>query len=555
MKKDVSGWQVRLDDALIERHTRSGAWQNKTVAELAQALAARDPARITHVFEGRAYAIGELVADADALAAKLRDRGLRPGDVVSFQLPNWAEAMVVDLAAAMLGLVVAPIVPIYRDAEAAFMLADCGVKAAFVPTTYRGYDYLAMMRRLAPQLPDLKFISSVRAAPGERDRDSYETLVGARMMFGSRPTIDPNAVKLILYTSGTTGRPKGVLHSHNTMAHTVRRAAQHWGQGEGDTMLMASPVTHITGFGSGLELPLLSGTRVVFMERWNAAEGIDLIEREQATMSMGATPFLQELLGEAEKQGRRLPSLRTYACGGAAVPPALVRKVYDMLDNCRAFRVFGSSEVPLTTLGFVGDNQIELAAETDGEIVHYEVRVTDDDGKVLPAGKEGEICVRGPAMMLAYADPQQTAESFDADGYFLTGDLGYVTAQNAVVITGRKKDLINRGGEKVSAKEVEDILHLHPAIEEAAVVAMPHDRLGETVCAYVTLKAGQALGFEQMIAHVAAAGIAKQKYPECLVVLDSFPRTASGKIRKDQLRADIRTRQQAAQNDDQKVPA
>lgn len=555
LRTDVSGWQVRLDDALIERHTQSGAWHNRTISELAEALAAAEPNRITHVFEGQGYRIATLVADAEALAASLRDRGLRPGDVVAFQLPNWIEALVLDLAASMLGLVVAPIVPIYRDAEAAYMLADCGAKAAFVPTQYRGYDYLAMMQRLAPQLPDLQFISTVRATPQLRDGDSYETLIAARKKLGSRVKVDPNAIKLILYTSGTTGRPKGVLHSHNTMAHSVWRAMQHWGQGADDTMLMASPVTHITGFGSGLELPLLCGTRTVVMERWNAAEGVALIEREQATISMGATPFLHELLAEAELQGRRLPSLRSYACGGAAVPPALVRKAAQALDNCRAFRVFGSSEVPLTTLGFVGAGQTELAAETDGEIVHYEVRVIDDEGRIVAVGEEGEICVRGPAMLLGYADPQQSAEAFDADGYFLSGDLGYLTPENAIVISGRKKDLINRGGEKISAKEVEDILHLHPAIEEAAVIAMPHERLGETVCAYVTLKSGQALNFAQMTGHVAGAGVAKQKYPEYLVVLDAFPRTASGKIRKDQLRIDIRARLQLEQTEGRKASA
>lgn len=540
MRTDVSGWQVRLDEALIGRHEQSGAWQNKTIADLARALAKREPQRVTHVFEGRAWTIGELVAGADSLAASLRGMGLRPGDVVSFQLPNWVEALVIDLAAAMLGLVVAPIVPIYRDAELAYMLADAGVKAAFVPGDYRGVDFMAMMRRLAPQLPALKHICSVRLPPGQRDAASYEVMAGAGKKLGSAPAVDPNAVKLILYTSGTTGRPKGVLHSHNSMEYAVRRAIEHWGQGDGDTILMASPVTHITGYGSGLELPIQSGMRAVFMERWNAAEGVALIDSEQATMSMGATPFLQELLAEAAKQGKRLPSLRIYACGGAAVPPALVRKAGEVLENCRAFRVFGASEVPLTTLGFVGEGQVDLAAETDGEIVHYDVRVVDDEGRDLPIGVEGEICARGPAMMLGYADPQQTAESFDEDGYFRTGDLGHVTAERAIVITGRKKDLINRGGEKISAKEVEDILHRHAAIDEAAVVAMPHERLGETVCAFVTLKAGQALDFEQMIAHVGANGVARQKYPERLVVLDAFPRTASGKIRKDQLRERIR---------------
>ncbi len=549
MRTDVSGWQVRLDDALIAGHVGSGAWRNQTIADAARALAAREPQRVTHVFEGRAWTIAELVRDADALAASLRAMGLRPGDVVSFQLPNWVEALVIDLAAAMLGLVVAPIVPIYRDAELAYMLADAGVKAAFVPGEYRGVDYMAMMQRLAPQLPALKHIFPVRAARGDGDAPGYEQLTGAGNKlgneFGNAPVVDPNAVKLILYTSGTTGRPKGVLHSHNSMDYAVCRAIAHWGQGDGDTILMASPVTHITGYGSGLELPILSGMRAVFMERWNAAEGVALIEREQVTMSMGATPFLQELLAEAARQGKRLPSLRSYACGGAAVPPALIRQAGEVLENCRAFRVFGASEVPLTTLGFVGDGQVDLAAETDGEIVHYEVRVVDDDGRDLPDGVEGEICARGPAMMLGYADPRQSEESFDGDGYFRTGDLGHVTAQRAIVITGRKKDLINRGGEKISAKEVEDILHRHAAIDEAAVVAMPHERLGETVCAFVTLKAGQLFDFEQMIAHVGATGVAKQKYPECLVVLDALPRTPTGKIRKDRLREDIRARLQA----------
>lgn len=546
MRTDVSGWQVRLDDAQIARNTASGAWQNQTVAELATLMAASDPQRITHVFEGKSYAIGTLLADAEALAASLYQCGLRCGDVVAFQLPSWSESMVIDLAAALLGLVVAPIVPIYRDAEMLFMLGDCGAKAVFVPTLYRGFNYLEMLQRLAPQLPALQFVASVRAAPEQQDSSSYEALVGSRLPLVARPRVDANAVKLILYTSGTTGRPKGVLHSHNTMAYAIRSAARFWGQGEGDTMLMASPVTHVTGFGSGLELPLLCGMRTVFMERWDAAQGVALIDSEQATISMGATPFLQELLAEAEKQGRRLPSLRTYACGGAAVPGALIRKVSAVLDHCRAFRVYGSSEVPLTTIGFIGLDQAELAAETDGEVVHYDVRVADDDGVAVADGSEGEILVRGPAMLLGYADVQQNADSFDADGYFLTGDLGHLTPERAIVVTGRKKDLINRGGEKVSAKEIEDILYLHPAIEEAAIVAMPHARLGETVCAFVTLKAGQSLTLEQLLLHVAAAKVARQKHPECLIVLEAFPRTASGKVRKDQLRIDIRQRLQAA---------
>ena len=546
MRKDVSGWQVRLDEALIERYTASGDWPGKTLAEFAEDLARRDPDRVTHVFGAQRCTVSELLAEAELLAAGLQRRGLVAGDVVSFQLPNWREAVVIDLATTMLGLVVAPIVPIYRDAEVAFMLADAGVKAAFFPTNYRGFDYAAMMQGLAPTLPGLRLLCSVRGEPGG---DSYEAMIGEGKRLTERPKVDANAVKMILYTSGTTGRPKGVLHTHNTGPLRLRRAFENWSRGSAvagldNILLMASPVTHVTGQ-SGMEIPFCSNTRTVFMERWNAVEALDLIDAEQVTASVGATPFLHELLSAAEAGGRRLPSLQVFACGGAEVPPALICKAYEVLEQCRAFRVYGSSEVPLTTLGFAGVGEMEMAASTDGQIADYEVRILDDEGNRLSVGQEGEICVRGPSMFLGYGDPEATAASFDADGFFATGDLGRVTSEGAIVITGRKKDLINRGGEKVSAKEVEDILHRMPAIKEAAVVAMPHARLGETLCAYVIAQPGAGLDLDALLAFVAASGVARQKYPEHLVVVEDFPRTASGKIRKDRLRADIRERQQA----------
>jgi acyl-CoA synthetase (AMP-forming)/AMP-acid ligase II len=530
--------------AFVARYRDAGVWLDQTVAEFAAAVAEREPGRITHVFEGQPCRIGDVLREAHALAAALQARGLERGDVVAFQLPNWREALVIDLAAALLGLVVAPIVPIYRDAEVAHMLADSGARAAFFPAVYRGHDYAAMMQRLAPALPALRLCCPVRG-PALAGADSYEALVGEQRPWRGAPRVDANAVKLLLYTSGTTGRPKAVLHSHNSGPVTLRKAFEHWGQRPGDTVLMASPVTHVTGFSYGMELPLVCGTRTVFMERWEAAEAVALIEREQVSASMGATPFLHELLTEAARQGQRLPSLRLFACGGAEVPQALIRRSAEVLANCRAFRVYGSSEAPLVTLGFVREGTLDLAATTDGELVHYEARIVDDDGRELPPGQEGEIRVRGPAMALGYADAAQTAESFDADGYFATGDLGRLTPERAIVVTGRKKDLINRGGEKISAKEVEDILHRHPAVDEAAVVAMPHERLGETVCAYVVPRSGSHLDFAQLQECMAGAGVARQKHPERLVLVESLPRTASGKVRKDQLRLDIRERLRA----------
>ncbi|MEN9316150.1 MAG: hypothetical protein RIS35_2543 [Pseudomonadota bacterium] len=541
------GWRIRADETLRRRYVAAGIWRNRTVADAALALADAEPERITHVADDRPHRVADLVGQARALAAGLSARGLRAGDVVSFQLPNWPEAIAVDLACAMLGLVVNPIVPIYRDAEVAFSLADCRARAIFVPEAFRGFDHLAMMRRLAPQLPDLRLIASVRAAAP--DGDSFEALTGGDAKPATLPRVDPDTVKMIMYTSGTTGRPKGVLHSHNTLPRAIEASVRHWGLGDGATFLMASPVTHVTGYSCGIEMPFLCGTRTVLMDRWDAAQAVGIIDREGVNATVGATPFLAELVAQAERLRSRLPSLQVFACGGAAVPPELIRKANTVLEHCRAFRVYGSSEAPFVTLGFLRPEQATLAAETDGEIIDFEVRIVDDEGREVAPGGEGEICARGPALFLGYADTAQTEESFDTDGWFHTGDMGRVTPERAVVVTGRKKDLINRGGEKVSAKEIEDLLHTHPAVREAAVVSMPHARLGETVCAYVIPASGASLSLADLTKTIESAGVARQKLPERLVTVEDFPRTPSGKIRKDLLRADIRERLAQARED------
>jgi acyl-CoA synthetase (AMP-forming)/AMP-acid ligase II len=513
----------------------AGEWPaEKTIWQLAEAIVERDPDRITHVFEDERCRVADLIREAMHLSAALAARGFVAGDVVAFQLPNWREALIVNLACCRLGVALAPIVPIYREAELAFMLKDCGARAIFVPGVYRGHDYTAMLGRVQDKLSSLLDVFPVRAEVA--GRSSYEDLIQSAPQVDFAPPVDPDAVKLVLYTSGTTGRPKAVLHSHNSRARGVCAVYEEWRQGEGDVMLMASPVTHITGFGSGLELPFLTGMRTVFMERWDAARGVELIDRERATISMGATPFLQELLDAADKAGSRLPSLRCYACGGAAVPPALIRRAWTQLENCRAFRVYGSSEVPLVTKGFFGAEQMDRAAETDGQIRNYEVRIVDDEGKDAPFGIDGEICVRGPSMFLGYLDPKQTIDSSTEDGYFRTGDIGCMSEDRALQITDRKKDLINRGGEKISAKEVEDILYRHAAVAEVAVIAVPHARLGETTCACVVLKPGCTLDFDALNRHVADAGVARQKLPERLEIVEALPKTPSGKVRKDELR-------------------
>lgn len=545
MRQDISGWNVQWSEERAAQWVREGQWLNRTLADAARDAAAHEPDRVTQVCGGRDVTAGEVWAGATRLAAALWARGFRAGDVIAFQMPNWHEAAFIDVAACLLGVVVCPIVTIYRDTEVELILSDSRAKGIFVAERFRGFDFAAMLARLRPALPNLAHVWTVRGTQPDTADGDLRTLMADAPALPALPAVSPDAVKLVLYTSGTTGRPKAVLHSHNSLIRATLMCARHWGIAPGDTTLMPSPVTHVTGFSHGLEMPFFGGTRCVLMEKWNAAEAADIIEREQVSFTIGATPFLQELMDVAEASGRTLPSLRLFPCGGAAVAPEIIYRVARVLPNCRSFRVYGSSEAPMITFGFCAPGQERLAAETDGEIVDYEVRVVDLDGRPLGLGQEGEICARGPALFLGYADPAHSAEAFDADGFFRTGDIGYVTADRAVVFTGRIKDLINRGGEKISAKEVEDLLHQHPAVMNAAVVAMPHPRLGETVCAYVIPKPGATVTAADIVALLDAAGVAKQKYPERFIFVDDFPKTASGKVKKDLLRADVRERLQA----------
>jgi len=515
----------------------TGLWDERTVAEQALALAEADPGFVCFVEGETQVTRAEVISDAKALSASLHGRGLRPGDVIAFQVPNWREAAVINLAAALSGLVINPIVPIYRDHEVTQMLADCRARALFVPASFRKFDYAAMALRIAAALPDLDHVFTVRG-DGE---DDYAALVEAgRAQRFDCPRVDPMGVKMVLYTSGTTGRPKGVLHSHVTLSRILRVSGEHWGLKPGEATLMPSPVTHISGYANGLEAPFVCGTRTVLMESWNAQEALALIARHGLVATVAATPFLVELAQAARETGTRLPGFRFFACGGAAVPNDLIPAANAAFADCRAFRVFGASEVPLVTFGWPRDER--LAATTDGQVIDYAVRVVDSGDRIVPDGEEGEILAHGPGMMLGYADEAQTREAITPDGYFRTGDLGVLSPDGALTITGRKKDLIIRGGENISAKEIEDVLHAHPQVREAAVVAMPHPRLGEGVCAYVIASPGAGLDAELLVAHIAASGLARQKTPERFEFVEDFPRTASGKVRKDRLRAEIKAK-------------
>jgi acyl-CoA synthetase (AMP-forming)/AMP-acid ligase II len=545
MRHKDSVWKTRLNGSMIARFTSSGAWSGVTLVHSARQCARETPDRVAVIDGGEVRTFRQVFDDAMSLVAVLHELGMVHGDVLSFQLPNWRETMVINLAASLGGFVVNPIVPIYRDAEVGFILKNSRTRVLFVPETFRGFDYLAMVERLRPELPALQEVIVVRG--GRPGYPSYLSSLTAqqgvpRPEFSTHPDeatgVDPNDVKLLLYTSGTTGNPKGVLHSHNTLRSEVDAVTNFWKLSQDDVILMPSPVTHITGYLYALEMAFALGAPVVFMDRWNAACAAELVVEHGVTVSIGATPFLAELVAELESQRVTLPSLRLFACGGAPVPTEVVRRANNVLPNCLVFRVYGSSEAPTITVGVAAGDPAELGASTDGCIINHEVRIVDAvNGELLPDGKEGEILTRGPEVMLGYTHWEDMLDAFDEDGFFRTGDLGFISHDRYITISGRKKDLIIRGGENISAKEIEDVLYRHPAVAEAAVVAMPHLRMGETPAAFVVLRPGTALTFEEMTAFLEEARLARQKIPERLFAVDRMPRTASGKVLKHVLRA------------------
>ena len=528
MQQDPSGWRTRLTPDMIARYRAEGAWADRTIGGQLRALAAAAPGQTLFIDDRRTLGAAEVLDRATGLANALAGLGLKAGDVVSFQLPNWHEAVLVELACALGGFVCNPIVPIYRDKEVGFILANARSRILFVPETFRGFDYRAMLERLAGQSPDLAHIFYVRSAGG-----AFDALIdGAAATPLADP--DPNHIKLLLYTSGTTGAPKGVLHTHNTIDCEVRNFAHSLGLGSGDVVLMPSTLCHITGYLYGIQMPVTLGIPAVLMDVWNAAAAADLVDRHGVTFTIGATPFLQELAQYSEREQRPLPSLRLFASGGAPVPPSIVHTAERAFADCRAFRLFGSTEAPTVTLGVLDEGAADLRAETDGRVVGHEVRLVHPDGSPCDDGEEGEIVTRGPELCVGYA--WELNDAFDADGFFHTGDLARFDARGNLTVTGRAKDLIIRGGENISPKEIEDMLYTHAAIRDAAVVAMPHARLGETACAFVTLHDGASFGMEDLRALFEAGGLARQKWPERLEILDALPITPSGKIRKNVLR-------------------
>jgi cyclohexanecarboxylate-CoA ligase len=523
--------RARHDTARAAQAYRRELWVHTTLADSLRAAAEISPRRTVLVDKNTRLDCATLYTQAAGLANALRAR-MPTGSVVSFMLPNWHEAAVIYLAATLAGMVVNPILPSLRDHDLRFILEDIETAMIFVPHQFGGHDYAAMLERVTAAMSPAPEVVVLRGESGSQT--PYPALLGLEPDATRLPVLDPDAVRMVLYTSGTTGRPKGVLHSHNSIHALICQIRDQWDVEPGDKFLVPSPIAHIGGSIYAFECPLLLGTTAVLMDRWDPAVAVALMNSECCTHMAGATPFLQQLLSAAERADNRLPDLKVFICGGASVSPSLIRRAAQYFDRAVVTRVYGCTEVPVATVGAPRRDEAGRAADTDGRAGIAEIKLVAHGA--APAD-DGEICVRGPQMLLGYRHPEDDADSFDDAGFFRTGDLGRWVDDQYLVVTGRVKDVIIRNGENISAKEVEDLLADHPGIAEIAVVGLPDDRTGERACAVIVPACEPRPDVANLLALLQSKGVAKFKAPEQVVIWDALPKNDAGKILKDQIRA------------------
>ncbi len=522
----------------------AGDWRDVTLLHhLARAVAATpDKTAVAAIrtdgVEGRSetrLSYRQLDGLADRAAAGLAARGVGRGDTVSFQLPNWWEFTVLHLACLKLGAVSNPLMVIFRERELSFMLDLAETSVLVVPAQFRGFDYAGMASNLRARLPRLRHVFT--AGGSGAGAEPFEALLAGAPL--ARVTdLGADDVIQLLYTSGTTGEPKGVLHTSNTMLSNLVPFADRLGLGADDVIHMPSPMAHQLGFMYGLVLPVMLGATAVLQDVFTAPEMARQIIQEGASFTMGATPFLNDLTEHVAASGAGTPSLRVFVSAGAPIPRALVTRARPTL-GAAVISAWGMSENGAVTTTRLDDPE-EKATTTDGlALPGMAVRVIDAEGDVLPAGAEGRLQVRGCSNFAGYLKRPEL-DNTDADGWFDTGDLARMDGEGYIRIAGRSKDIIIRGGENIPVVEVENLLYRHPAIAEVAIVGYPDARLGERACAFVKLREGAELSFADMAAFLADQQMARQYIPERLEIMDALPRTPSGKIQKFRLRETAR---------------
>jgi cyclohexanecarboxylate-CoA ligase len=528
-------FQPLLSQARIRQHETAGVWPVPGMRELLRQRLAITPQALFIVDGDTRLTFQDLALRVDRLAAGLVQIGLRAGDVVSWQLPSWWEAAVLAIALDHIGAISNPIIPIYREREVTFIANQARARMLVVPSVFRRFDYRELAGAVRRDAATVEHILVVRGEAGA-GMHTFDTVLGNESATPPPVISDPHGVAFLFYTSGTTAEPKGVMHTRSTLgayAHvnTIVAGAQ-----PGAVGLLQFPLTHIGGIGSFLVSPLINGSRVVCLDPWDPEQALDLIEREQVTSAGGPPAIIQGMLNARGFTPERVRSVRVVGSGAADIPPELIRTVRRRLA-AHSYRSYGLTECPMLTSGMVDDSE-DHCALTDGRASPgCVVRIVDDEGRPVSPGAEGEIEGFGPQMCVGYVNPALNSGAFTADEYVRTGDLGVMDRDGYVRVTGRKKDIIIRKGENLSAKAIEDVLHEHPGIAEAAVIGVSDPGSGERVCACVVMREhAPTLTLATLRVFMEEKQVMRQKIPEQIEILAQLPRNATGKVLKYELR-------------------
>ncbi|ELF2460311.1 medium-chain fatty-acid--CoA ligase [Escherichia coli] len=524
-------------------YRQQGLWGDASLADYWQQTARAMPDKIAVVDNhGASYTYSALDHAASCLANWMLAKGIESGDRIAFQLPGWCEFTVIYLACLKIGAVSVPLLPSWREAELVWVLNKCQAKMFFAPTLFKQTRPVDLILPLQNQLPQLQQIVGVDKLTPATSSLSLSQIIADNTPLTTAITTHGDELAAVLFTSGTEGLPKGVMLTHNNILASERAYCARLNLTWQDVFMMPAPLGHATGFLHGVTAPFLIGARSVLLDIFTPDACLALLEQQRCTCMLGATPFVYDLLNLLEKQPADLSALRFFLCGGTTIPKKVARECQQR--GIKLLSVYGSTESsPHAVVNL--DDPLSRFMHTDGyAAAGVEIKVVDDARKTLPPGCEGEEASRGPNVFMGYFDePELTARALDEEGWYYSGDLCRMDEAGYIKITGRKKDIIVRGGENISSREVEDILLQHPKIHDACVVAMPDERLGERSCAYVVLKAPHhSLSLEEVVAFFSRKRVAKYKYPEHIVVIEKLPRTASGKIQKFLLRKDIMRR-------------